>query len=76
MDSEHENEELLTLDDIDDTNDALQWLGDKLEELFAVVTDDDALPDDAKADIIQMMEEIQQYIDDAEQIIADLPEEG
>jgi hypothetical protein len=70
---DYENEELLELEDIDDTEDALTWLGDKVEELFAVVTDDD-LPDDAKAEIIQMMEEIQQYIDDAKQVIADIPE--
>lgn len=68
------NEELLELEDIDDTDDALVLLGDTVESVLNIVTDDDELPDDAKADIIQMLEEIQQYVDDARNVISDLPE--
>lgn len=49
-------------------DDLLEQLGDKVEELFQAVTDDPGLADDAKADVIQMMEEIQQYIEDARKI--------
>ena len=71
---DNENEELLELDDIDDTDDALVLLGDTVEAVLNIVTDDAGLPDDAKADIIQMLEEIQQYADDARKVISDLPE--
>ena len=57
----NENEELLELEDIDDSDEALNLLGDTVESVLNIVTDDDELPDDAKADIIQMLEEIQQY---------------
>ena len=74
MDNEHENEELLELEDIDDSDDALIHLGDAVDAVLNIVTDDAELPDDAKADIIQMLEEIQQYVDDARNVISDLPE--
>ena len=70
----NENEELLELEDIDDSDEALDLLGDTVESVLNIVTDDDGLPDDAKADIIQMLEEIQQYVDDARNVISDLPE--
>lgn len=71
---DNENEELLTMEDVDDSDDALVLLGDTVESVLNIVTDDAELPDDAKADVIQMLEEIQQYVDDARKVISDLPE--
>ena len=71
---DNENEELLTMEDVDDSDDALVLLGDTVESVLNIVTDDAELPDDAKADVIQMLEEIQQYADDARKVISDLPE--